>query len=111
MVPWFERASPIQGSVAPKTMPKLGHCLCALLTAALLAPVLNAQLRDERSVKVAYVFNLTKYVEWPHAGDQLVVGFVGDGPMGEALEKMLAGRSSDSRPIRVVLSPEEIAQE
>jgi hypothetical protein len=68
---------------------------------------MNAQDLDERAIRVAYVFNLTKYVEWPRAGNQLVVCFVGDGPMGEALEKMLAGKTSDSRLIRVVLSPNE----
>jgi len=39
----------------------------------------------------------------------LVVGFVGDGPMGEALERMLSGKTSDSRIIRVVLSPKDDA--
>jgi hypothetical protein len=68
---------------------------------------MNAQDLDERAIRVAYVFNLTKYVEWPRAGNQLVVCFTGDGPMGEALEKMLAGKTSDSRLIRVVLSPNE----
>jgi hypothetical protein len=70
---------------------------------------LRAQELDERAIKVAYIFNLTKYVEWPRAGSQLVVGFVGDGPMGEALEKMLSGKTTDSRVIRVVLSPKDDA--
>src|SRR6202044_3659054 len=81
--------------------------LCVLLVATLLGPFMNSQELDERTIRVAYVFNLTKYVEWPRAGNQLVIGFVGDGPMGEALEKMLAGKASDSRLIRVVLSPSE----
>jgi hypothetical protein len=68
---------------------------------------MNAQELDERAIRVSYVFNLTKYVEWPRAGNQLVVCFVGDGSMGEALEKMLAGKTSGSRLIRVVLSPNE----
>jgi hypothetical protein len=88
-------------------LPKLAGWFCALLAASLLAPLLNAQVHDERAIKVAYVFNLTKYVEWPHTSTQLVVGFVGDGPMGEALEKMLTGKTSDSRLIRVVLSPQD----
>jgi hypothetical protein len=92
-------------------LPKLAGWFCALLAASLLAPLLNAQVHDERAIKVAYVFNLTKYVEWPHTSTQLVVGFVGDGPMGEALEKMLTGKTSDSRLIRVVLSPQDKALE
>lgn len=85
---------------------------CAFLAASLAsATIVNAQELDERAIKVAYVFNLTKYVEWPHARNQLVVGFVGDGPMGEALEKMLTGKTSNSRLIRVVLSPKDEALE
>src|ERR1700722_9667242 len=83
------------------------YWLCVLLAASLPAPFVNSQELDERAIKVAYVFNLTKYVEWPRAGNQLVIGFVGDGPMGEALEKMLSGQASDSRLIRVVLSPSD----
>ncbi len=81
--------------------------LCGLLAAGVFVPFVNAQVLDERAIKVAYVFNLTKYVEWPHRGNQIVIGFVGDGSMGEALEKMLAGKASDARMIRVVLSPQK----
>jgi hypothetical protein len=82
-------------------------CLCALLLPTILFLPLRSQELDERAIKVAYIFNLTKYVEWPHAGNQLVVGFVGDGPMGEALEKMLSGKTTGARSIRVVLSPKD----
>jgi hypothetical protein len=78
---------------------------CAFLAAGLTGPLANAQQHDERAIKVAYVFNLTKYVEWPHGGKQLVVGFVGEGLMGEALEKMLNGKISGSMVIRVINSP------
>ena len=77
----------------------------ALSLTPLFATPTYAQMRDERAVKAAFVFNLTKYVEWPQASNELVIGFVGEGPMGETLERMLAGRSSESRPIRVVLYP------
>jgi hypothetical protein len=66
---------------------------------------MQAQERDERDIKAAFVFNLTKYVEWPHPGGQLVIGFVGEGPMGTSLERLLDGKSSESRLIHVVLSP------
>ena len=86
---------------------KRSYWLCVLLAALLLDPLMDSQDLDEPAIKVAYVFNLTKYVQWPRAGSQLVIGFIGDGPIGEALEKMLAGKTSDSRLIRVVLSPSE----
>src|ERR1017187_5628133 len=85
-------------------------CLFTLVALLYPAPLLNGQDLDESAIKVAYIFNLTKYVEWPHAGNQLVVGFVGDGPMGEALEKMLNGKTSGSKVIQVVRSPKPLEQ-
>src|SRR5438067_12155513 len=58
-----------------------------------------AQGRDERAVRAAYVFNLTKYVEWPERSNELVIGFVGAGPMGNILQNMLAGKTSEWRSI------------
>lgn len=85
--------------------------LIALLVITVFATPLNAQDLDETSIKAAYVFNLTKFVEWPRAGTKLVVGFVGDGPMGEALEKSLTGKTSGTRVIQVVLYPKSDALE
>jgi hypothetical protein len=88
-------------------LPALAAWACALSLAPLFATPSLAQVRDERAVKVAFVFNLTKYVEWPRATNELVIGFVGDATMGEILQKMLAGKSSESRPIHVLLSPSD----
>ena len=71
----------------------------------------SAQAQDELAVRAAFVFNLTKYVEWPHAGNQLVVGFLGDGPMGEVLKQTLAGKTSDARQIEVLLAPTDAVLE
>jgi hypothetical protein len=76
----------------------------ALLLAALLlliCPVLAAQSQSELRVKAAYVFNLTKYVEWPAPSSQVVLCVVGEGPMVEALGE-LAGKLSDTRQIVVL---------
>lgn len=78
----------------------------AALTVVLPATQVWAQ-HEERSVRAAFVYNLTKYVEWPHAGKELVIGFVGDDGVGETLEKVLAGKSSSERAIRVVISPSD----
>jgi uncharacterized protein DUF4154 len=69
------------------------------------------QEQDELAVRAAFVFNLTKYVEWPHGGHQLTIGFLGEGPMGEALKQTLHGKTSDSRPIDVMLHPSDAALE
>jgi len=66
-----------------------------------------AQERDERTLKSAFVFNLTKYVEWPSPRSGLAICFVGEGPMGESLETLLQGKSSESRVIHVVLFPND----
>ena len=101
------RPSRIADEIAARIPAKQFWWLCVLLASSLFASFVRAQELDERAIRVAYVFNLTKYVEWPRAGNRLVVCFVGDGPMGEALEKMLAGKTSDSRLIQVVLSPKD----
>ncbi len=81
-----------------------------LLAGSLLSPAVFAQSRSEREVKVAFVYNLTKYVEWPHEANELVVGYVGDDPtMGKTLHDMLSGKISENRTIRVVLFPSEDA--
>ena len=75
--------------------------LCAWL---LLTTCLWAQ-HDERAVRAAFVYNLTKYVEWPQADKELIIGFVGEGGMGDTLQKIVAGKTSDTRKLRVILDP------
>lgn len=83
--------------------------ICGVVaTAILIAPlssILHAQLQDERTVRAAFVFNLTKYVEWPASDGEFTIGVVGDGSMGETLKKLLDGRKAGDRVIRVLLSP------
>jgi YfiR/HmsC-like len=67
---------------------------------------LHAQ-QGERSVRAAFVFHLTKYVEWSDPGDGLIIGFAGDDYMGETLRNLLDGKGSDGRKLRVVISPLE----
>ena len=85
----------------------LAGLACALILILQFVPLLSAQLQDERAVKAAFVFNLTKYVEWPHPSQELTIGFVGDGPMGETLQKVLDGKTSESRHIRVLQFPSD----
>lgn len=67
---------------------------------------LHAQ-QDERAVRAAFVFNLTKYVSWPQRHDGLVIGVLGQGSMGPILKQQLDGKSSDGKKITVILHPSE----
>jgi hypothetical protein len=59
--------------------------------------------QDERAVRAAFVFNLTKYVSWPHPRERLVIGVIGEGSMGPVLKQVLEGKVSDGRRITVVM--------
>jgi hypothetical protein len=87
--------------------PRRLHLACALGVISLLASIAWAQLADERAVKAVFVFNLTKYVEWPQPNQELIVGINDDASTAETLKKVLDGRTSESRPIRVLLFPSE----
>lgn len=78
-----------------------------LVLVALLPAVSAAQSEDERAVRAAFVFNVSRYVEWPGEKKELVIGFIGTRDTGEFLQKMLDGRKSESRPIHVMLFPSD----
>ena len=64
---------------------------------------LFAQSADESAVKAAFVFNLTKYVEWPQTNSkELLIAVLADSNMTETLKRMLDGKTSQSRLIKVV---------
>jgi hypothetical protein len=81
--------------------------VCAVAVVSLVMAPAAAQVRDERAVKVALVYNLTKYVEWSKTANALNICFSGEGGMGEMLQKVLEGKSSESRPIHLVLFPSD----
>jgi hypothetical protein len=83
-------------------------CACFVLLASFALP---AQERDEKAVRAAFVFSLSQYVEWPSKRDQLTIAYVGDGPMGKTLQKILEGKLSANRRVHIVLSPSAEALE
>ena len=86
--------------------------VAALAAGLVLLPATGTpQAQDERAVRAAYVFNLTKLVEWPPETRQLVIGLVGNRETGEFLHKMLDGTTSESRGIRVMLFPTDEERE
>jgi TonB family protein len=79
----------------------------ALGLVVLIPTICWPQSQDERAVRAAYVFNLTKLVEWPAGKNELQIGFYGSSETGEFLRKMLDGRSSESRQIHMILFPSD----
>jgi hypothetical protein len=63
--------------------------------------------QDERAVRIAYVFNITKYVTWPKQNPRLLIGVTGPGSTGPVLKEVLDGKASNGRKIAVVLHPSE----
>ena len=81
---------------------------CAVLAVTSLFPISGSLLwgqQDERAVRAAFVFNLTKYVSWPGAHDRLVLGVIGEESIGPVLKQILDGKLSDGRRITVVMHP------
>lgn len=82
--------------------------LTLMVVSALLAVLppcsLQAQ-QDERSVRAAFVYNLTKYVVWPVSAHELNICVLGSGATGPALKLVVDGKISDGRTIHVLLEP------
>ena len=62
--------------------------------------------RDPAEVKAAYVNKFTLYTEWPtnhFAGPHtpIIIGVLGDAPLGDFLEKIVAAQLSPGRPVVV----------
>jgi hypothetical protein len=74
--------------------------------ALLLAPLALAQPApppSEYEVKAAFLFHFAKFVEWPPADlhDDFVIGILGRDPFGDALDRVLAGKTFG--PHRIVV--------
>ncbi len=69
-------------------------------TSATAKPVVAA----EYQIKAVFLFNFTKYVDWPasafaDAQAPFVIGILGDDPFGSALDDTVRGEKVDGRPL------------
>lgn len=75
----------------------------------------TANVSKEYQIKAAFLYNFTKFVEWPAehlaAREAIVIAVIGENPFGPELEKLVAGRVVNGRLIvvRLVTSEEEVA--
>lgn len=80
----------------------------AILLAVLISPLspLLAQETLERDVKAVYLFNFTKFVEWPRptgANEPFRVCVSGDDALRQSVEKTIAGEQVEGRPLQSVV--------
>ena len=81
---------------------------CALALLSLSALTLSAEVSKEHQVKAAFLYNFTKFVEWP-AGrfadetSPIVIGVLGRNPFESELEKIVQDRTVNGRAILVKL--------
>lgn len=83
------------------------HWLPFVLAVSVLLSAMAAAQSDqpgEYEVKAAFLFNFTKFVEWPEssfhdAHSPIVIGIVGDDPFGAGLTSLVAGQKVQGRSI------------
>src|SRR4051794_22822700 len=69
---------------------------------------IGADIAKEYQIKAAFVYNFTKFVEWPAerftgADDPIIIGVLGKNPFGDSLENAVRGRKIGGRDITVVM--------
>ena len=85
-----------------------GFFVAACLAAVLVCRIASAQSEpnelSEYQVKAAFLFNFTKFVEWPEGSFEdpqapIVVGIIGDDPFGDDLGRIIAGQKVQGRSL------------
>lgn len=83
------------------------YIIAIIIICAASAPQLSAQQETQPSenlIKAAFLYNFTKFVEWPPAAfadstDPIVIGILGDDPFGELLDQAVEEKISKGRRI------------
>ncbi len=80
------------------------------IAVAAVAAFVPARAQSERpteyQVKAAFLYNFTKFIEWPQDSPAdnrtpIVLGILGDDPFGSVLEKTVYGKTVNGRPLEV----------
>lgn len=61
---------------------------------------------SEYEVKAAYLYNFTRFIEWPESAfpgnaSPLVIGVVGENPFGSVLEDLVRDKAANGHPLTV----------
>jgi len=84
---------------------RLKHTALIVLCSVIAIPAL-AQKASEYQVKAAFLFNFSKFLEWPpeamgQADEPFVVGVIGPDPFGNYLDDIIAGEKMMAHPMTV----------
>src|SRR5439155_24709047 len=76
--------------------------LLCILMVMIAAPVLG-QTVDEYEIKAAFLFNFTKFVEWPPKAQAtaFVICILGDDPFGSTIDRVVNGKNVFGLPLQV----------
>lgn len=77
---------------------------CAALLALLGAASLRADVSKEYQIKAGFLYNFTKFIEWPsdrfsEENAPIVIAVFGDNPFGNELNQLVQGRKVNGRAI------------
>jgi hypothetical protein len=105
------RPAPAGRSARGRAGGALVFALMGLLQFAATAAAAEPAVSQEYQVKAAFLYNFTKFVEWPatafpDASSPIVIGIAGDNPFGGELENLVRDRKVNGRPLRVVAVPD-----
>jgi hypothetical protein len=86
----------------PRTLAPIAAALS--FACLMLAPAgAGAQRADADAVKAAFLYNFSKFVEWPGAvGPRFTIGVVGSDRVADALTAIVRGKSADGQPLAVI---------
>lgn len=109
--------SPSSSGRCPARVPaplRTGRFLLLAILGLLSFSPARADTSKEYQLKAAFLYNFTKFVEWPaphvpQAASPIVIAVLGDNPFGDELENAVRGRLVNGRPIvvKIVDSPDE----
>jgi hypothetical protein len=86
-------------------MLNLKHTVFVLALTVVAMPAFT-QKASEYQVKAAFLFNFSKFLEWPpsamgQAGEPFVIGILGADPFGSSLDEIVAGEKILDHPLTV----------
>ena len=99
------RSSVVCGARSPRWLRAIGLGALALM-ASVLGRATSAGAAREYSVKAAFLYNFTKFIDWPEGSfargdDPFTIAIFGDDPFEGELNKAVKGRRIAGRPIVV----------